>query len=89
VPRDLEGFFLELFPFCGCDRFAPRGDQGRKFFLKRQAVLRAFDKFVVQLNGVLAVDFVIGTIVPTVFWGLHSAVGLFNECRAIRLREPN
>jgi hypothetical protein len=37
---DLSGFFLELFPFCGCDRFVPHGDQGREFFLERQAVLR-------------------------------------------------
>ena len=32
VLRDLGRFFLELFPFCGRDRFVARGDQGRNFF---------------------------------------------------------
>ena len=48
VARDLGRFFLELFAFCGRERFVARGDQGRAFFLKRQAGLRAFDKFVVK-----------------------------------------
>ena len=26
VPRDLGGFFLELFPLCGRDGFVPRGN---------------------------------------------------------------
>jgi hypothetical protein len=40
-------------------------------------------------HGRLAVDFVISAIVSTVFWGLALAVVLFNERRAIRLREPD
>jgi hypothetical protein len=55
-------FFLELFPFCGWDRFVPRGDQGRDFFFKREPVFRAFHKFVLKLNGIIAVHFVIGAL---------------------------
>jgi len=63
VARDLGRFFLELFPFCGCDRFVPRGDQEREFFFKHAAVFRAFHKFVVKLNGIIALHFVIAAIV--------------------------
>jgi hypothetical protein len=37
----------------------------------------------------LAVDFVIGAIVFTIFRGFDVAVVLFNERHAIRLREPD
>ena len=66
---------VPLLEFNSCFRFA--------------AVTRAFHKFVVKLNGRLAVDFVISAIVSTVFWGLDLAVVLFNERRAIGLREPD
>jgi hypothetical protein len=92
VARDLGRFFLEFFPFCGCDRFVPRGDQGREFFFKRAAVFRAFHKFVVKLNGIIAVHFVIGAIVLftiPVLRDLHLAIALFDDRRSIRLREPD
>ena len=68
------------------------GDQGREFFFKRAAVFRAFHKFVVKLNGIIAVHFVIAAIVLfaiPVCRRLDMAIVLFDDRHVIRLGEPD
>ena len=57
----------------------------RDFFFEHEPVFRAFHKFVVKLNGILAVEFVMGAGV------LFSilVVPLFDDRRAIRQGEAN